>query len=526
MAINPLQQQQPLLDKLGAPVVAQDPQEQDINDLNIGGPVNFQQKIAAQQAAAAQQSAPSRPRPGEVAAGVDPNAPVTPLPSGGIPVSAPAQPPSNQGGVPNFGVGLQAQTTTQTGGLDVEKSQNLLNKAQQTQAKAIEANVNAQIAQNQFTAESDKALAQQKAADIAEVQAKNLDFEQRRQEQLDKVNQAADTLTNSKVKNPWANASIGAKIEAGIAVGLGALGAAYTGGGNQAYNIIKDGIDRDVQLQQKNAEINERAYGAARDTFGIIKGIIGDEQQATLLMQKQRYDQIATDLQAKIDTTKDQAAKAQGMQLLGQIQATAADKQAQIDQLASARTVTSEQKGVMPVDASGKAIYLPPAEIQARTITYPNGQKALAPSPEAATKIREHVATTTSLNDTLNRLISLRQKYGVQVMPTAEKAQIESLGGELKAKMKEALGFGALTETDEKLIEGMTGGDPTKVGQVIARLQELKHGVNNDSSRFLTAQGVQPLGQGSGAHNVGAGDNAQGFQLNTPQARGQQVASH
>lgn len=96
MAINPLQQQQPLLDKLGAPVVAQDPQEQDINDLNIGGPVNFQQKIAAQQAAAAQQSAPSRPRPGEVAAGVDPNAPVTPLPSGGIPVSAPAQPPSNQ----------------------------------------------------------------------------------------------------------------------------------------------------------------------------------------------------------------------------------------------------------------------------------------------------------------------------------------------------------------------------------------------------------------------------------------------
>ena len=469
------------------------------------------------------------PRPGQVAAGVDPNAPVTPLPAGGvIPVSQtlPAGPTGPRGSaVPNFGLGLQSESTQTNGGLDLSKTQALAEKARQTQAQAVEANVNSQIAQNQFTAEASKQVAQQKAADTAEIAAQNQDFEARRQEQLDKVNQAADTLKNSKVVNPWANASLGAKVEAGIAMGLGALSSAYTGQANPAFGIIKDAVDRDVQIQQQNAAINEHAYGAAKDTYGVVKGMIGDEQQANLLMQKQRFDQIGTDLQAKIDTTKDEQAKAQGLQLLGQIQSASADKQQQIDQLASAKTVSTDTKGVMPTDASGKPIYLPPAEIQARTVTYPNGQQALAPSPDAATKVREHIATTTSLNDTLNRLIALRQKYGVQTIPSAEKAQVESLGGELKAKLKESLGFKALTDTDEKLIEGMTGGDPTKVGFVLSRLQELKHGVNNDSSRFLSAQGVQSLGANSGQQAVNENTNSQGFALNTPQARTQLVSN-
>lgn len=469
-----------------------------------------------------------QPRPGQVAAGVDPNGVVTPLPPGGIPgaVAAPAGPVGPRGSqVPVFGLGLQSETTQNTGGLDLSKTQALKDKAIQTQQDAEKATVDAQISQNQFTAEASKQVANQKAADTAEIAAQNQDFDERRQVQADKVSQAADALKNSKTVNPWADASLGAKVAAGIAVGFGALGSAYTGQPNAAYGIINDAVNRDVQIQQQNAVINEKAYGAAKDTYGIIKGMIGDEQQATLLMQKQRLDQVGADLQSKLDTTKDAQAKAQGMTLLGQIQAGSADKQQQIDQLTSARTVSTQQKGVMPTDANGKPIYVAPAEIQARTVNYPNGQQALAPSSGAADKIRDHIAATTSLNDSLNRLIALRQKYGVQVIPSSEKAQVESASTELKAKLKESLGFKALTDTDEKLIEGMTGGDANQAGFVLARLQELKHGVNNDSGRFLSAQGVPSLGANSGAAPVTAGTNQQGFALNTPAARGQAPAA-
>lgn len=532
----------PLLDRL-------DPQApaDDVNlNLNGAAPVSFADKLAAMQSKQAAQpqapvgvvpygtpDAPVVPddsssaalRPGQVGAGVDPNAPATPV--SGVQLASqqlPSAPQQSKGAqVPTFGLGLQSQTNQTTSGLDLEKSQNLLNKAQKTQQDAVKATVDSQIAQNQFTAEASKQVALQKAADAADIAAKNQDFEQRRQEQMDKVNQASATLANTKIENPWANASLGAKISAGLAMGLGAISANNTGGQNPGYNIIKDAIEKDVEIQKQNAAINEKAYGAAKDNFGIIKGIIGDEQQATLLMQKNRYDQLTADLQAKLDTTKDAQAKAQGMTLLGQLQATAAEKQSQIDQLASARTVTSEQRGVTPLGADGKPIYLPPAEIRAQTIDLPNGTQALAKSEKAAEKIREHITTTSSLNDTINRLIGLRQKYGVQVIPTAEKAQVDALSGELKAKMKEALGFGALTETDEKLIDGMTGGDANKVGQVLARLNELKHGVNNESNRFMAAQGLQPLGTAGGQGGSGhEGENAHGFQLNKPR---EQVAS-
>lgn len=80
-----------------------------------------------------------------------------------------------------------------------------------------------------------------------------------------------------------------------IKVGLGALGAAMTGGPNYALDMLKDNINRDVEAQKTNAGITHNMYSAWRQKYG-------DDRQATIMtslmgakiLQDQIQSQIAT----------------------------------------------------------------------------------------------------------------------------------------------------------------------------------------------------------------------------------------
>ncbi len=446
---------------------------------------------------------------------LDPNAPATPVSDAmRASLNTTASAPSG----PSVGLATQATSTTTQQGLDLSKSQQKLNQAVDAQQKAVDANIDVQRTQADYqaTALQEKSDLFKQYSDQAKV--RNEDYQKQLSTAQNQVQGQYDLLKSSTVKpnQLYENLSTGSKIQAGLAIGLGALGAAFTGGPNQALGIIQNAIDRDIDTQKANVGIREKAFGASQTAYSTLAKNLGDKELAANMLEKRAYESVGQQLDAQLATTKDSEALAKGQELKANIMAKQAEIQERIDTATSAKVSSTAQQGIAPLGPDGKPIYLPPADIQARMVTYPNGNKMLAGTAEGAGKMQDVIANNQSLNGVIDKMLALREKNGINVLPSADKAQMESLQGVLKAKLKEALGFRALTDTDEKLIENMQGGDANGIGQVVARLNELKSNFNEDANNMLHAKGLAPLGGSYGGQGQNAG---MAFMPNNPKNR-------
>jgi hypothetical protein len=122
------------------------------------------------------------------------------------------------------------------------------------------------------------------------------DFAKRRQSALERSQLAMDayqeTLRENMKQEPVEGWGFGQRLGAGIAMALGAIGSAYTGGQNQALQIIKLGIEREAMEHKRRAAQRAEKTGAQRTIYSLAKDHYNDVESQALAAKAAQYGLI------------------------------------------------------------------------------------------------------------------------------------------------------------------------------------------------------------------------------------------
>lgn len=164
-------------------------------------------------------------------------------------------------------------------------------KQQQQILKKQEKIVQEQTALARMEAEerSQKAEAELIAAKDYDTELKKIQTQTR--EQMDAYKAQMDAqfaeLQKMDIKDYWSNRTIGDRVTAGIAVALGAVGAAFTGGKNVAYDIINNAIAADYKRQQAAINLKRQALEQTgrmsmqvRNNFALAESFLANKKAA------------------------------------------------------------------------------------------------------------------------------------------------------------------------------------------------------------------------------------------------------
>lgn len=160
--------------------------------------------------------------------------------------------------------------------------------AYEAQKKALEGA--AEVGQREAVAQSAYAKEMEEQAAVA--QRERVAFEAKRKEAYDAQTKAYDdaqkelSQVQTKVdpERYWAKKGTGARFLAAIAAGMGAFGAALTGGKNFALEIINKAVDEDIDAQKSMFDMqmkkgNEKV-ARAQTMYGMMRERFSDEATA------------------------------------------------------------------------------------------------------------------------------------------------------------------------------------------------------------------------------------------------------
>jgi hypothetical protein len=228
----------------------------------------------------------------------------------GLPVdqSAPKAPDTSAMGT-STSTGLSKLTDSTTTSKQLPEE---LRKAQidafKKQGKAIASGAEAEIALNNATTLEAQAIAQREAKFLEEEtarQQREQDAINERQAKLDAISEEYSGM-NLDSNRFWNNKSTGDKILAAIAIGLGAMGQAQSGGENQALNIIQGAIDRDIEDQKHNIAKAGNNVATQKGLFSDVLRRTGDERLARLKTHEMGLKAVAGQyLQLKAQANND-----------------------------------------------------------------------------------------------------------------------------------------------------------------------------------------------------------------------------
>lgn len=345
----------------------------------------------------------------------------------------------------------------------------LAQKAQAQGAQAMAAEGAAEA--NVLGSAEAKLRRQQDAAMVAESDRQKLLEDQEKSIRL--ASEDAAKLGQVDPDRFWKNKSTGEKIGFSIAAFLSAFDPK---GGNAAIDMIKGGIDRDIEAQKQDYERAKGNVGNQQSLYADMIRKFGDARQA----------ENATRL-ATLGYTELQLKKTAALYKSPQVQAKALEGIAQIEQqkqvlLATARQAAEVQaaKTRLSGGASG-------AQMSTDVEKLPEKEKerfvpgaGFALDPEAAKKGREMVGNTKAVNSLIDELVALRNEKGTAFLPTATKEKMQTTASKLQLAIKEATKLGTLDKGAEKYMEKLVG-DPTRIGQVVAQLDAMKSAINKEN---------------------------------------------
>ena len=239
----------------------------------------------------------------------------------------PLNPPEPyQGPVPNVpgggggGSGLAVEQQRQvTSGVQV--SPELIKTEQQTfddrvkaeRAKAKVESDYAQFSANVVQKYTDDQLKEAEAVKEREIKRK-ADIEDR----IKGYDAAVDEMLKTKI-NPnqfYENKGTGGKIMAALAIGLGAYGAAQTGGPNMAAKIISDAIDRDIDAQKSNLQNLQQGVVAKKTAYSMVLEKVGDARAAEAVTRDMMLRDAMNQVQLTAAKSKQPAVLAQADALI------------------------------------------------------------------------------------------------------------------------------------------------------------------------------------------------------------------
>lgn len=173
---------------------------------------------------------------------------------------------------------LQKQTEMDQAALDLQKKRNAIEveKAKDTLAKQQEIEAQASTIRIQRDA-----IIEQAEADL--------------NNRITEYNDRYKEYKNTKIQDFWEDKTTGSRIAAALAVGLGALGSALTGGkvDNTAFKIISDAIDRDFAKQKQQLLQKKESAEMAKEGIQIARTSMQDQLNNINLKQAAALESVA-----------------------------------------------------------------------------------------------------------------------------------------------------------------------------------------------------------------------------------------
>jgi len=184
----------------------------------------------------------------------------------------------------------------------------MLGQKQQSVLGALEAQKGFQ--QQLGQAESEQAKQEAQAIDQTQKKINLMQTQQDLVNQYKTKDDAFAKVLESQKIDPnryYNNLSTGQKVAQGIALVLGGIGAGLTGGPNQALNIVKDFIDKDIDAQKNDQSKTMNLWKMNREQ-------LGNDMAANLATQNQLYTGLKYNLmKAAAQSNSQQAIARAGM---------------------------------------------------------------------------------------------------------------------------------------------------------------------------------------------------------------------
>jgi hypothetical protein len=285
--------------------------------------------------------------------------------------------------------------------------------------------------------------------------------------------------------NYWANKSTGQKIGIGIAMIMGAFGAATTGK-NSAADVINKAIDQDLDTQKANYAAKKGAVGEMDSAYAKLHGVYKDEIAATAAAKAELLTQAMVKLQSSAAKFKGDTATAAATSALGQLQTL---KDAETLKLQQSKAY-GEDPQFTGMDDKTRERYIPKSDVP----FMPFGVASLG-SKEDVSKFRAESVDVADAIDSLKKLQDMGDLGSFDKFSPAQKAQAEVLQQSTVGKLRQALLGPGIINADERAIMERIIANPTDFlslnSRNMASLQALRNSMTNSVNRKGVSLGLK-----------------------------------
>jgi len=265
---------------------------------------------------------------------------------------------------------------------------------------------------------------------------------------------------------------VGGRIASALAVGLGAIGSAMTGGPNIALQIVQDAIDRDIEAQRENIGRGERDVERQRGAIAMMRDEFGDAEQREAAARAALWTDAERRVAAASQYAQGEAEQANAQQMLAGIQRQRAATEIQFQQ-ASERANRPQGGRVVMVD--GQPMHMSNAQYlqfrqqgaeQGDANTVPglrvsDSRAAEALRPEDRTRVRTVAASGNAVLRDLNQLIDLRREHGAEMGDSDAAIRMNGLRDSIARNLGALEGAGAFGVEEGAQYRARVG-DPTE----------------------------------------------------------------
>jgi len=177
-------------------------------------------------------------------------------------------------------------------------------------------------------------------------------------EKLGQYEDAIRRVANRQIDpNRYFGQGAGGRMSAALAVALGAMGSALTGGPNQALQIINSAIERDIRAQETdlaNARATANMQGMA---LSQMRSIIGDEQGARAAVRAAHLQAFLNQIDSQLLHATGDRAAALGELRRAVVEQMAADQEVarQASAFSVRQEISTRQRGRSPGNAAAQA---------------------------------------------------------------------------------------------------------------------------------------------------------------------------
>lgn len=269
----------------------------------------------------------------------------------------------------------------------------------------------------------------------------------------DQIGQAIDKYSKMAVDphKMWHDMSTGSKITAGIALALGAFGAAG-GGGNKAVEIIDKAIDTDLAAQRSNIEKQGAQIGYLKSAYKDSMDILHDESAGKAAQLLTAYNVVQNQIaQTAAKYSGTEAAQKANM-LYGEIENKKTDLKMQLQQSAFKQAAMQNPEQLSQ--------YIDPKE---RELIVPG--YGIAYDPKSKEDFRTYLTNAQPAMRGIKRLLEINSKSGksMNIDLRTEAGTLQSLVA--ASERLDILGPGTVQDSERALLKELIA-DPTKLGSL------------------------------------------------------------